>query len=109
LLRGMSIFLAPTIDALAGGPLEELDLTNARLVSLPASIGGLANLRVLHLEGTGLTGLAPELRACGALRWISIPYTLATEVKNKLKDHLPKGRWKRNYRSGTTWYERSDP
>jgi len=101
--------LEPVVRALAGSALEELDLRDTHLPALPAEVGRLAKLRRLHLHGTQLKNLPPELRACSELRYISVPlYELDRDVGARLKDHLPKGRWKKHYRSGVTWYERTD-
>jgi leucine-rich repeat protein SHOC2 len=93
------------VEALAGTAIEELAL-HCKLATLPPAIGTLAKLHTLKLEDTRVTRLPPTLRDCSALRWISIPYTL--EDAANVKPHLPKGRWKRQFRSHVTWYERSD-
>jgi Leucine-rich repeat (LRR) protein len=96
------------LDALAGQPLDELDLRDTRITELPESIGKLSNLRKLELDGTNLKRFPAALRDCTELRYISVPlYNLDQDVRDNLKAHLPKGRWKKHFRSHVTWYERA--
>ena len=107
LTRNLGLDVAKILRAFAGHPLEKLDLRDTGLDALPPEIGGLAKLRVLELDSTQLTTLPSELKACTELRWISLPYYRFANPEH-LKSYLPKGRWKKNYRSSRTWYERSD-
>lgn len=101
--------LAAILDALAGGPLETLNLRYTRITELPASIGALSKLRVLDLEATNLKRFPAALRDCTELRWISLPslYDMDRDVRDNIKAHLPQGRWKKHHRGYVTWYERS--
>ncbi len=109
LSRVRELPVARLLDALAGRPLEKLDLSDNPITELPASIGRLAKLRSLELDGTHLETLPPALRECTELRYISLPvYKLDRDVVAKIKDYLPKGRWKKNFRSHVTWWTRSD-
>jgi Leucine-rich repeat (LRR) protein len=102
-LRGVDI--ESLVDALASRPLEALDLRYTKIRKLPASIGALRKLQRLELASTDVEKLPASLRDCTELRWISLPHSLARA--ENLKDQLPAGRWKKNFRSHVTWYERS--
>ncbi len=99
---------AGLLAALGGSAIELLDLEYSELGALPAAIGGLAELRRLVLEHTGIQELPPELRACTALRWMSwSSYQFSEEGRAQLKKQLPPGRWRKQRRDRVEFYERT--
>lgn len=99
---------AGLLAALGGGALELLDFENSELGALPAEIGGLAKLRRLVLEHTGIAELPPALRACTELRWLSwSSWQFSERGLAELKKQLPPGRWRKQKRDGVEFYERT--
>ena len=97
------IALESLLDALAGGPLEELDLGDTDITKIPAAIGKLGRLKKVWLERSNLVRLPSELRACSELQWIWVPVrSNAPNIVEDFKAQLPKGRWsKKKTISGT--------
>jgi leucine-rich repeat protein SHOC2 len=104
--RNRDVPVLRILRALAGAPIEDLDLSESPIVTLPSEIGGLARLRKLHLHDTYLDDLPVELRACRELRYVSLP--LARLPRVVVKDYLPPGRWRKGKRDDVTFYERTD-
>ncbi|MCC6994883.1 MAG: hypothetical protein IT370_09765 [Deltaproteobacteria bacterium] len=99
---------AGLLAALGGSALELLDLEHSELGVLPAEIGGLARLRRLVLEHTGIKELPPELRACTELCWMSwSSWQFSEQGRAQLKKQLPPGRWRKQKRDRVEFYERT--